>query len=157
MHRELYLYHFDCQPDISELEVKKKDVRVINGYEFTFRIIGSSHYIDCEELGVYELLSCKETDKESTAVVELSTETHQCEVVDCDSNDVTVTTELSGESLDAFDVTDEHDLLYKFGEDAYTTITWEKMNNKVQYETYHTYPEFDVAFYSESTIVEAQQ
>lgn len=157
MHSKLYLYHFDSRPDISELNVKKKQVKHINGCKFIFRIIGSSHYIECEKLGVYELLSCKATDKESTAVVELLADTEEVEVSDVESKNITLTTELIGEPLSEFDSSDTYDMKYKFGENAYTTITYGVRGGNIWYETYHTYPEFDLAFYSQTTIAGTAQ
>ena len=47
-------------------------------------------------------------------------------------------------SLEAFPAEESFDLAYWFGEDAVTAIDL----GETGYETYHTYPEYDLALYS---------
>ena len=152
MHSELYLYHFEQQYEIRKLDIKKEEKMTVNELEFVFRIIGDSHYIECEELGFYELLSCKPTNEENNVVVELSKTSNSTVTDTVTETGANVTTILRGEPLSVFDETNNHDMVYRFGENAYTTISYTVTDENITFCTYHTYPEFDVAFFSETTI-----
>lgn len=137
---ELHLAYLSTQPDIDDFDVKETGKISIAGAKATTNIIGSSHYIQINDLGVYEILSCRPIDTDNSYTIPLQQENpHQ---VTREINGIHISVSITPEELELFDPTDNYDMIYKFGEDAYTTIN---QINEATYETYHTYPEFNLA------------
>ena len=143
-------------PTLDEYDIKHQETREFFDRVFTLTVIGDSHYIGCADLAYHELLTCKPLDEKEPAsdspeqqfwtpnglmktvpLVAGYSETLRHVV-----NRVGITTELAGQPLSEFGNPDEYDIAYKFGADAYTTID---LLDDTTYETYHTYPEYDVA------------
>ena len=151
----LYLAYTPEQPPLSAFDIKRRVDRLFFGTEFTFAVIGDSHYIGAPELGFHELLSCKPIREGRVTTVEL---TDECRPAERPSEretvhtgryrfgSVGVTTTITREPLSAFPGPDPFDIAYRFDPEAYTTIN---CRSTTTYETYHTYPEYDVALYSE--------
>jgi len=147
MHQQLYLAYFDSRPDLSAFDVKNMVKQEFLGTEFTFRVIGDSHYIEAPEIEYYELFSCKPVSDETTVTIDLTVGEEE-NVVYADE-EISTVTKIVGEPLSKFDETNEFDVKYKFGENAFTTI---KCVNAKTYSTYHTYPEYNLALHSEHTL-----
>jgi len=114
------------------------------GHDFVFNIIGSSHYIYCSDIPYYEISSCKPVKASSVYSIKINTN------IDLqftfESRDIKTETTVKSYSLDRFVKSKDYDLKYKFGEDAYTTIDLREQS----YITWHTYPEFDLALFTET-------
>jgi len=149
------------------------DVRVFDsltrewlGAEFTFRVVGSSHYVSAPAYAFHELSTCDPVDADGATTLRLDGPTvadatggrppsdtrATADSVDPDARfrldhateGLCCTTLVERRPLAAFPADEAFDLSYRFGEDAYTTIDI----GTVGYETYHTYPEFDLALYT---------
>jgi len=143
------------QPPLAAFDIKRQVDRQFFGTEFTFAVIGDSHYIGAPELGFHELLSCKPIREGRVTTVEL---TDECRPAERPSEreeihtgryrfgSVGVTTTITREPLSAFPGPDPFDIAYRFDPEAYTTIDCRSTS---VYETYHTYPEYELALYSE--------
>jgi len=151
----LYLAYTAEQPPLAEFDIKRQVDRQFFGTEFTFAVIGDSHYIGAPELGFYELLSCKPIREGRVTTVELTegrrpaerpSEREEIHTGRYRFGSVGVTTTIAREPLSAFPGPESFDIAYRFDPEAYTTIN---CRSTTVYETYHTYPEYDVALYSE--------
>ena len=159
----LYLAYTAEQPPLAEFDIKRRVQRWFFGTEFTFAVIGDSHYIGAPELGFHELFSCKPIRQGRMATVPLTDERRPPEsrwstggATHGDRREVHrgryrfgsvgVTTTIKREPLSAFPGPEPFDITYRFEPKAYTTIN---CRSTTTYETYHTYPEFDLALYSE--------
>lgn len=163
------------------------DVRVFDslttqflGAEFTFRVIGSSHYVSAPAYDFHELSSCdpvggddvttlrldgatsdasesdpgssnsdpgsshSETDRLNSETDRFLFEGDAARRLDYVAEGLRCATVVERQPLAAFPDGDSFDLAYRFGEDAVTTIDLRTDG----YETYHTYPEFDLALYT---------
>lgn len=118
------------------------------GHEFVFNIIGSSHYIYCEDIPYYEISSCKPVDASSVYSIRLNTNINL--EFKFTSDDIQTEIKVKSHELNAFDTDKTYDLQYKFAENAYTTINL----NENSYTTWHTYPEFDLALFTETLFFE---
>ena len=161
----LYLAYTAEEPPLVEYDVKRRVERPFFGSEFTFAVIGDSHYIGAPELGFHELFSCKPIRQGRVTTVDLteSDEGRQStgSSTHGDSREihtgryrfgsVGVTTTISREPLAAFPGPEPFDIAYRFDPEAYTTID---CRSATSYETYHTYPEYDLALYSEHEFTE---
>jgi len=151
-------------PPASDVRVFDALTRDFLGAEFTFRVIGSSHYVSAPAYDFHELSSCDSVDGDEATTLRLDGPT----VADGPrSGDVTRTpaeadgrlrldyaadgvrcaTVVERRPLAAFPAEESFDLAYRFGEDAVTTVDI----GADGYETYHTYPEFALALYTRTT------
>jgi hypothetical protein len=158
----LYLAYTAEQPPLAEYDVKRRVQRRFFGTEFTFRVIGDSHYIGAPELGFHELFSCKPIQEGRVTTVPLAdghrpVENGRATVTAAGDErerhtgryrfgSVGLTTTVRREPLSAFPGPEPFDIAYKFEPAAYTTIN---CRSNSTYETYHTYPEYDLALYTE--------
>lgn len=147
MHQQLHLAYFDSQPDIAAFDVKDVFNREFFGVDFVFRVIGDSHYIEAPEIEYYELFSCKPIQDEAAVTVDLTVGERERVVHTNDS--VSVKTNIIGKPLTAFDKNNVFDVKYRFETDAFTTI---KCVSENTYNTYHTYPEYNLALHTENTL-----
>lgn len=151
----LQFVHADSPPALDGVRVFDSRTRSFLGTEFTFRIIGSSHYVSAPAYGFYELSACDPApapDRDGTAIplepdrpsrrLVFETDALRCETV------------VDHRPLSAFprDRLGEFDLAYTFGgdPDAVTTIEI----GEDGYETVHTYPEFDLALYTQTVFTD---
>ena len=164
----LYLAYTAEEPPLAEYDVKRRVERPFFGSEFTFAVIGDSHYIGAPELGFYELFSCKPIREGRVTTVELAAESKPPESRWSTRNShpgddqeihtgryqfgsVGVTTTIKREPLSAFPGPEPFDISYRFEPAAYTTIN---CRSTTTYETYHTYPEYELALYTEHEFTE---
>ena len=155
----LYLAYTAEQPPLAAFDIKRRVDRQFFGTEFTFVVIGDSHYIGAPQLGFHELLSCKPIRKGRVATVPL-TKSRPAEqpskreevYTGCYRfGSVGVTTTITRAPLSAFPGSDYFDIAYRFEPAAYTAIN---CRSTTVYETYHTYPEYELALYSEHEFTE---
>ncbi|WP_049924291.1 DUF2617 family protein [Halopiger djelfimassiliensis] len=154
----LRFVHDDRPPATDGVRVFDSLTRPFLGTEFTFRIIGSSHYISAPAYDFYELSACGPVPGggcEVTAIpldpaqpsrrLGFETDTLGCETV------------VDHRPLSAFPTDrlrsrpDSFDLAYAFDGNPEAVTTIEIGDDG--YETYHTYPEFDLALYTRSEFV----
>jgi len=158
----LYLAYLPETPPLTKYDIKQQVQRRFFGSEFTFTVIGDSHYIGAPELGFHELLSCKPIQQGRVKTVPLETTRrstdHPVGSVDGEIHtgryqfeSVEVTTTIRSEPLSAFPGPEEFDIAHRFAPKAYTTINCRSTDC---YETYHTYPEYDLALYTENRFAE---
>ncbi|WP_222915181.1 DUF2617 family protein [Natrinema sp. SYSU A 869] len=154
MSREtLQFVHTDRPPATDGVRVFNSLTRPFLGTKFTFRIIGSSHYISAPEYGFHELATCDPAPSASRNGTAIPLEsdrpsrrlTFEADALQC-------VTRVEHRPLSAFprdrylSRPGSFDLAYAFDgdPDAVTTIEIDADG----YETYHTYPEFDLALYT---------
>lgn len=133
-------------PDLTALDVKHSETRSLLGAEWTVAVIGSSHYLGSAELSYHELCSCEPVDGPAVVDVPLGVGTERR--FETDVGAATAATTVEGRPLSAFPGPDAADVAYRFGPDAYTTVDLSGQG----YETYHTYPEYDLALRTTTTI-----
>ena len=154
------LAYMTSPPALGAHDIKRRETRQFFDREFTFNVIGDSHYIGCEATGYHELLTCKPLDRSDptpgpefwdreglTKTVPLTV--GHAETLRHVHDGVGVRTEIRGEPLSAFDTPEAFDIAYRFETDAYTTIDLVADDT---YVTYHTYPEYDLALRTETTL-----
>jgi hypothetical protein len=158
----LYLAYTAEQPPLAEYDIKRRVERRFFGTEFTFAVIGDSHYIEAPELGFHELFSCKPIRQGRVTTVPLAGERRPPEPPDSGDGEaihtgryrfgsVGVTTTIKREPLSAFPGPEPFEIAYRFDPAAYTTIN---PRSTTTYETYHTYPEYELALYTEHEFTE---
>lgn len=160
----LYFYLSEDEPDRESLNVYESLECKFLGVPFEFNIIGSSHYIRSEAYGFHELASCeKDAAGSSSDIISLalSDEEHTrsypyagslSRQTQLHSHDINCRVVVKDYPLSEFDATANYDVSYKFEENAYTAISI----GESQYETWHTYPEFDLALYTRTEFTRTQ-
>ncbi|SEQ85149.1 DUF2617 family protein [Natrinema salaciae] len=151
----LQFVHADRPPETGDVRVFDSFTRRFLGTAFTFRIIGSSHYVSAPEYDFYELSTCDPAPtvvRDGTGIPLESDRPPRRLVFETDALRCVTTVEhrpLSAFPHDRFrSGSPGFDLAYAFdgNPDAVTTIEIAEDG----YETYHTYPEFDLALYTRS-------
>jgi hypothetical protein len=137
-----------ARPVTSDVRVFDVLTRPLLGAEFTFRVIGSSHYVSAPAYDFYELASCEPVDAETVTTVPLAAVGAEARDRDrtltYERDDLSCSVHVESRPLDAFPAERSFDLAYWFEERAATTIDV----GEDGYETYHTYPERDLALYT---------
>jgi len=148
MHETLQFVHSD-RPPAHEVEVFDARTCDFLGATFTFRVVGSSHYVSAPAYDFYELSSCEPVPTDRATAISLDSS----DAVDpgagptrlvFETDALACETAVEQRPLDAFPRDRSFDLSYRFDPEAYTTIDLGSRG----YETYHTYPEFDLALYT---------
>lgn len=143
--QNLYLASVSERPSLDNFDIKSRKEDTLFGTDFTFCVIGNSHYIEAPELGFYELLSCEQFSAAPVRTLPLK-RNYELRVIS-QTGDVTIETNVRTEPLSKFPDPEAFDVLYRFTEDAYTAIRYA---NDDGYETYHTYPEYDLSLCTEN-------
>jgi len=146
MHTEINLSHLPTEPSLDSLDVKAQTTASVHGVPFALTVIGSSHYVGAPDAGFHELCSCEPIPASDATTVPLEAGVESTVPVEAAAFEGE--TVVRGEPLAAFPGPDDATISHRFGERAYTTITAFEDG----FETYHTYPEFDVALYSATTL-----
>ena len=157
------LAYTSTSPAVESHDIKHRERRDFFDQDFVFSVIGSSHYVGCEELGYHELLTCEPLDEADLGADDGSgfwdrnglTKTVPLAVGHSERlrhvvDGVGVETEIVGETLQKFRSPEEFDISYRFEGDAYTTI---HLVANDTYRTYHTYPEYDLALRTDTSLV----
>lgn len=143
---ELHFGYAATAPSLDRLDVKRIAPGDLLGTPSAFAVIGESHYVAVPDLGFHEVCSCKPIPAETTCTVALTRGVTREFAFDTDT--VTVETTVTVDPFDSFPGPENADVTYRFGADAWTTIAV----SDAGYETYHTYPEYDTAVYTETQL-----
>ncbi|WP_396613678.1 hypothetical protein ACH9L7_18520 (plasmid) [Haloferax sp. S1W] len=142
----LYFGYATEVPDLASVEVKTVHPGTLVGELAVFTVIGESHYVGIPGLDFHELCSCKPLPSEQTHETPLSVGVER--EFYFESEQLDARTVVTGAPLDSFPGPDESTVAYRFGPDAWTTIH----ASDIGYETYHTYPEYELALYTETRL-----
>ena len=157
MARNTLQFVHSTSPPATDVRVFDSLTRRFLGAEFTFRVVGSSHYVSAPAYDFHELSSCEPVPGEDVATVRLDAGQVSAKPSESDGTPAGSTRCISHETdalrcetvverrpLAAFPSDASFDLSYWFDNDAVTTIDLRPDG----YETYPTYPEFDLALYT---------
>jgi len=185
MQRETLQFVHSRRPPADDLRVFDSLTREFLGVEFTFRVIGSSHFVSAPAFDFYEVSSCEPVDGDDVTTLALDEGPNTTTLSDAggglnsdrqhasgdrqrapddgpsadvdgqdagdgparirfESGGLCCETVVDRRPLSAFPDGASFDLSYRFGADAVTTVDV----GTDRYETYHTYPEFDLALYT---------
>jgi len=155
MTRSTLQFVHSTNPPSTDLRIFDSLTTHVLGTSFTFRIIGSSHYVSAPAYDFHELSSCEPVPGKDVETIHLDgpqqDTTHGCTAtattLEYETERLHCETMIERRTLDAFPAEASFDLAYWFEEDAATTIDI----GADGYETYHTYPEFDLALYTRTT------
>lgn len=141
-------------PTLDEVTVFDSLQTTVAGREFTFNVVGCSHYIAAPDAGYYEIVSCRPVEHD--LVHELALPEGADRTVSFEGDSVGTETTVEIQALDGFPEGRSFDLAYTFEPDAHTTIDLLAGDGGEQagYETYHTYPEHDCLVYTETRLTE---
>ena len=131
------------EPPTSDVTVYASLTREFLGTQATFEVIGSSHRVAVPALEFYEMSSCAPVENATGTEIPLTTDGERREITH-ETDRLRCVTTVDRLPLAAFDEHESFDLAYRFGPDAVTTVD---VGDR-QFETYHTYPEHDLAVYS---------
>jgi hypothetical protein len=145
-HSTLHLAQSRAPPDLNDLDVRRRFESTVLGNPATVAVIGSSHYVGVPSIGFHELCSCRPIEGSNVTVVPLERGVER--EVGFEGEGLVAVTRVEGRPLRAFPGTEDPSVAYRFGPDAYTTIDVDDGT----IETYHTYPEFDLALFTRTTI-----
>lgn len=143
MPRDTLQFAHSSRPPASDVRVFADLEREFLDTAFTFRVVGNSHFVGAPEYDFYELSSCEPVDATAVTTVPLDP-AGPSRRFDFDNDVLSCQTVVEPRPLAAFPGDRSFDLRYDFDEDAATTIDV----SEAAFETYHTYPEFDLAVYS---------
>ncbi|WP_254521977.1 DUF2617 family protein [Natrinema caseinilyticum] len=149
----LQFVHADRPPEVGDVRVFDSLTRQFLGTAFTFRIIGSSHYVSAPDYGFYELSTCEPAPSGGNGgtVVPLEPDRPSRRLA-FETDALRCVTVVEHRPLAAFPPDrceagwSDFDLAYAFDGDPEAVTTIEIGEDS--YETYHTYPEFDLALYT---------
>lgn len=161
MSREsLQLTYATRPPTLDDIRVFDSLTRRFLGTEFTFRVIGSSHYISAPAYEFYELAACDPAppvDRGGTTIP-LEPDRSPSRLV-FENDALRCVTRVEHRPLSAFrsdrSGPQSVDLAHTFdgASEAVTTIEIDEDG----YETYHTYPEFDLALYTRTVFTRVRR
>jgi hypothetical protein len=146
IHDTLQFRHARKPPDLDRHDVLRRDEVTMLDEPATVAVIGSSHYVGVPSLDYYELCSCRPI--EGSNVTEVPLETGVDRRVRLEGDDLTVETEIEGRPLASFPGPEGTSVAYRFAPEAYTTVDVDDG----AIETYHTYPEFDLALFTRTVL-----
>jgi hypothetical protein len=162
---KLHFAYAPTEPDLSAVDVKRVVPASLLGDPAALTVIGESHYVGVPALSFHEVCSCRPTAGETadvTAVVALERGVERS--VSFETDRVRAGTRVEVRPLDAFPGAEGADAAFRFGPEAWTTISLgggvapdesdatDSAETPAAYETYHTYPEYDLAVYTETTL-----
>jgi hypothetical protein len=146
---ELHVAYPQTPPDFAAFDVKALTPETLLGEPCTVAVVGQSHVVTAPALGYHEVCSCVPQTVEASETVALD----QGVTARVDTTDgeraVTATTDLSVHPLSSFPGPGDVTVAYRFGPGAWTTV---RLVADRGYETYHTYPERDVAVRTETRL-----
>lgn len=145
---KLYFEYTTTTPALDAFDVKAVHPDELLGRPAVFTVIGESHYVGLPALGFHELCSCRPLSAEPTHETPLSTDVDREFRFRFDGGRRGATTVVVGRPLDAFPGADGATVAYRFEPRAWTTIDV----TETGYETYHTYPEHDLALHTETRL-----
>lgn len=142
--------HFNLNtepPDLDDMTIYESIETGFLGHDFVFNIIGSSHYINCPALNYHETSSCDTMRNGEIHSYRLtkSIDAH----FTFKNNNVEVRVHVDSRPLETFPDGKDFDVFYEFEENAITSL----QINQESYETYHTYPEYDLNLYTQTEFI----
>lgn len=143
----LYFAYTPTAPDLDRFDVKKVVPTEILDRPATLTVLGESHYIGVSGLGFHEICSCKPLSAETMHYAPLERNLEQ--TFSFENERISATTVIETRAFDSVPV-EESDVAYRFDPDAWTTISVSPETDA--YETYHTYPEHDIALYTHTRL-----
>lgn len=174
-HTVLRLFHVSTVPNVRAIDVKRTGNSRLLGSTATVRVIGSSHWLSLPELDFHELCSCRPLPDVGVTIAGTGDDAHPDGGVLGEADNtppmatvpaarvrhiplrpgveravtsivggVQAETVVEGLSLHAFPAGRPFDIYYRFGINAVTAI----VIDGDRFETFHTYPEFDLALHS---------
>ncbi|WP_202932690.1 hypothetical protein [Halorussus salinus] len=167
---KLHFAYATSEPNLDAFDVKRVVPSDLCGEPAALTVIGESHYVGVPALEFHEVCSCKPVSGDSTAVTPLESGVEREFAFETDR--LRVETEAEVRPIEEFPGPDGTDAAYRFGPDAWTTI---KLNSSPEsagtdesaptpapdssatYETYHTYPEHDLAVYTFTRLYPARR
>ena len=142
---ELHVAYPRKPPDFERFDVKALTPETLLGEPCTVAVVGQSHVVTAPDLGYHEVCSCLPQPVDASETVALDPGV-TARVRTGDGRETTATTDLAVRPLDAFPAPDEATIAYRFGPEAWTTVSLAA--GRRSYETYHTYPERDVVVHT---------
>lgn len=141
-------------PTLDDLTVFDTLQTTVGGRQFTFNVVGCSHYIEAPDAGYYEIVSCRPV--EHALVHELALPEGADSTISFEGKGVGTETSVAIRDIETFPEGRSFDLAYTFEPDAHTTIDLlaGRDDRPPGYETYHTYPEHDCLVYTETRLTE---
>jgi len=149
-HQQLYLVLDQTPPQLNNYDVKSTYKTNFLNSNFIFNVIGSSHLIHDANNQYCELISCEKPQSHNireTIPLTKDTEIQNTYTTDSFKEQITV----SGKKLTTKPDPQTQDLTYKFEPQGYTMIN---ILSPTAYETFHTYPEFDLTLHSMTEIIQ---
>lgn len=149
-------------PSLDAFDVKSVTPAELLGEPAALTVIGESHYVGLPALDFHEVCSCKPLSAESAYTVPLELGVEKTLAFETDS--LSVETAVEVQRIDQFPGAESATASYRFGPDAWTTV---EVGNtgavgesppsgdsplNARYETYHTYPEYELAVYTETRL-----
>jgi len=147
---ELHFAYTTEPPDFDDFDVKTVTTTTLCDAPATVAVVGQSHVVTAPSIDYHEVCSCVSL-AETAETIRLESGT--AETVRVARERVVAETRLVVEPLSAFPGSEGTTTGYRFAPDAWTTVTIR--NDGTGYETYHTYPERDVAVYTETRLTPA--
>jgi hypothetical protein len=142
----LYFAYTPTAPDLDHFDVKRVVPAEIFGQPTALTVIGESHYVGIPQLGFHEICSCNPLPAETMHYTPLEQDLERA--FSFENERLSATTIVETRPIDSLPDEERVDVAYRFGPDAWTTITVDQDT----YETYHTYPEHEIALYTRTRL-----
>ncbi|AUV80625.1 hypothetical protein C2R22_02255 [Salinigranum rubrum] len=140
---ELHVAYPRKPPDFERFDVKALTPGTLLGEPCTVAVVGQSHVVTAPALDYHEVCSCAPQTAAASETVALDPGVAARVDTAGEHSAVVATTDLAVRSLSSFPGPDEATIAHRFGSEAWTTV--DLADDGTAYETYHTYPERDVA------------
>jgi hypothetical protein len=148
---ELHFAYTTSPPAFDDFDVKALTPTTLCGAPATVAVVGQSHVVTAPALDYHEICSCASlAETEQTVALDDGTAGE----VRVTRDGVVAETRLRVEPLSAFPGPEGTTISYRFAPEAWTTAT--VAGDGRGYETYHTYPERDVAVHTETRLTPAE-
>lgn len=142
----LYFGFSSAEPPLEEVVVYERLETDLLGVPFVFDVIGASHHVRCPAYGFHEVASCERLP--GGRVHEYPLDPGVADSLSFEGEGVACETDVWTEPGSELPDPDRVDLEYVFSPAAETAIVVGDRG----YETYHTYPEFDLTVRSETAL-----
>lgn len=147
---ELHFAYTTTPPAFDDFDVKALTPTTLCGAPATVAVVGQSHVVTAPALDYHEICSCASLAETAQTI---ALEPGTAETVRVAREGVVAETRLGVEPLSAFPGPEGTTISYRFAPEAWTTAT--VADDGTGYQTYHTYPERDVAVATETRLTPA--
>jgi hypothetical protein len=144
---ELHFAYTTSPPAFDGFDVKAMTPTTLCGAPATVAVVGQSHVVTAPALDYHEICSCASLAETARTI---SLDPGTAGEVRVARDGVVAETRLRVEPLSAFPGPEGTTISYRFAPEAWTTAT--VAGDGTGYETYHTYPERDVAVFTETRL-----